>query len=314
MIVLLQAALVLAAAAPARARRGRRSRGTACPCRRPASAATASIVTQSAPRSANSSLGRGEDLVAVARRVGAQRRLVLEDRQLSSTGCGQRNATSWTSLYDNRTAVRFLCYSTARHRNGPQSGPDLKLGSMFMSTTAATAIPAGTYTTDGVHSSAGFAVKHMLATFRGSFGTSTPTLTVDEDGRARLDGTVPVDSVVVKDENLAAHLQSPEFFDAEQYPEIRFESDSTRASTATSATLDRRPDDQGPHRARRPARGYVVGPVEDPFGNTKLGLQLETDRRPHQVRPELERAAAQGRLRAGQRRHARRSTSSSLKA
>ena len=35
--------------------------------------------------------------------------------------------------------------------------------------TTATAIPAGTYTTDGVHSTAGFAVKHMLSTFRGSF-------------------------------------------------------------------------------------------------------------------------------------------------
>src|ERR671930_360125 len=81
--------------------------------------------------------------------------------------------------------------------------------------TTATAIPAGTYTTDGVHSSAGFAVKHMLSTFRGSFGTVNATVTVDEDGTARLTGTVPVDSVIVKDENLQAHLQSPEFFDAE---------------------------------------------------------------------------------------------------
>ena len=90
--------------------------------------------------------------------------------------------------------------------------------------TTATAIPAGTYATDGVHSSAGFAVKHMLSTFRGSFGTVNATVTVDEDGSARLTGTVPVTSVIVKDENLQAHLQSPEFFDAEQYPEIRFES------------------------------------------------------------------------------------------
>src|SRR3954468_17156823 len=90
--------------------------------------------------------------------------------------------------------------------------------------TTATAIPAGTYASDGVHSSAGFAVKHMLATFRGGFSTINATVTADEDGTARLTGTVPVDSVVVKDENLQAHLQSPEFFDAEQHPEIRFDS------------------------------------------------------------------------------------------
>jgi polyisoprenoid-binding protein YceI len=141
-------------------------------------------------------------------------------------------------------------------------------------TTATTAIPAGTYTTDGVHSSAGFAVKHMLATFRGSFGTVNAQVTVDEDGSARLVGTVPVDSVIVKDENLQAHLQSPEFFDAEQHPEIRFDSveltvDGPIATLTGDLTI------KG-HTERITAEGSVVGPLEDPFGNTKLGLQFET--------------------------------------
>jgi polyisoprenoid-binding protein YceI len=141
-------------------------------------------------------------------------------------------------------------------------------------TTATTAIPAGTYTTDGVHSSAGFAVKHMLATFRGSFGTVNAQVTVDEDGSARLVGTVPVDSVIVKDENLQAHLQSPEFFDAEQHPEIRFDSveltvDGPIATLTGDLTI------KG-HTDRITAEGSVVGPLDDPFGNTKLGLQFET--------------------------------------
>ena len=141
-------------------------------------------------------------------------------------------------------------------------------------TTATTAIPAGTYTTDGVHSSAGFAVKHMLATFRGSFGTVNATVTVEEDGTARLTGTVPVDSVIVKDENLQAHLQSPEFFDAEQHPEIRFESTEIELDGPT-ATLTGDLTIKG-HTERVTAEGSVVGPLEDPFGNTKLGLQFET--------------------------------------
>ena len=140
--------------------------------------------------------------------------------------------------------------------------------------TTATAIPAGTYTTDGVHSSAGFAVKHMLSTFRGSFGTVNATVTVDEDGSARLTGSVPVSSVIVKDENLQAHLQSPEFFDAEQYPEIRFDSveltiDGPAATLSGDLTI------KG-HTERITAEGTVVGPIEDPFGNAKLGLQFET--------------------------------------
>jgi len=140
--------------------------------------------------------------------------------------------------------------------------------------TTATAIPAGTYTTDGVHSSAGFAVKHMLSTFRGSFGTINATVSVDENGAATLTGSVPVDSVVVKDENLVAHLQSPEFFDAEQHPEIRFDSveltiDGPAATLSGDLTI------KG-HTERITAEGSVVGPIEDPFGNTKLGLQFET--------------------------------------
>ena len=140
--------------------------------------------------------------------------------------------------------------------------------------TIATAIPAGTYKDDGVHSSAGFAVKHMLATFRGSFARFNAELTVGEDGQARLLGTVPVDTVVVKDENLAAHLQSPEFFDAEQYPEIRFESTDI-AFDGPTATLTGDLTIKG-HTERVSAEGSVVGPIEDPFGNTKLGLQFET--------------------------------------
>jgi polyisoprenoid-binding protein YceI len=137
-----------------------------------------------------------------------------------------------------------------------------------------TAIPAGTWKDDGVHSSAGFAVNHLLSTFRGSFPKFTAELTVGEDGAARLVGSVPVAGVAVKDENLAAHLQSPEFFDAEQHPYITFESteiavDGPNVTVTGDLTI------KG-HTERVTAQGSLVGPVEDPFGVTKLGLQLET--------------------------------------
>jgi polyisoprenoid-binding protein YceI len=143
-----------------------------------------------------------------------------------------------------------------------------------MTTATTTAIPAGTYASDGVHSSAGFAVKHMLATFRGGFGSVNAEVTVAEDGSTKLVGTVPVSSVIVKDENLQAHLQSPEFFDAEQHPEIRFESSDLTIDGGT-ATLTGDLTIKG-HTERVNAEGSVVGPLEDPFGNTKLGLQFET--------------------------------------
>ena len=84
----------------------------------------------------------------------------------------------------------------------------------------------GTWVLDPIHSSASFAVKHMVvSTFRGRFEKFDATLT---DGK--LVGTVDVGSIVVKDENLAAHLQSPDFFDAERHPELRFESTDIRGT------------------------------------------------------------------------------------
>jgi polyisoprenoid-binding protein YceI len=155
--------------------------------------------------------------------------------------------------------------------SGPQSGLS-QLGG-FMSTTTETAIPAGTYTLDTVHSHVGFAVKHMVvATFRGRFETFDATLEVSDDGAPRLIGTVDVTSIEVKDDNLAAHLQSPDFFDTERHPELRFESDSIRLDGG-DAVVDGRLTIKGQTRPVE-ARGTIVGPHEDIAGNTKLGLEL----------------------------------------
>jgi len=144
-----------------------------------------------------------------------------------------------------------------------------------MSATATTAIPVGTYEDDGVHSSATFAVKHMVvSTFRGRFEDFNATLSVGDDGEPRLVGIVNADSIVVKDPNLAGHLKSPDFFDTEQYPEIRFESvafatDGDRLTVEGDLTIKGRTE-------RVTGTGTITGPAEDPYGNQKLGLALET--------------------------------------
>src|SRR5260221_505554 len=100
-----------------------------------------------------------------------------------------------------------------------------------MSTATAQPIAAGTWKIDRVHSHIGFSVKHMVvSTFRGSFEDYDGALKADDGGVPRLEGSVKVDSIVVKDENLAAHLKAPDFFDSEAYPEIRFSSDEVKVS------------------------------------------------------------------------------------
>jgi polyisoprenoid-binding protein YceI len=143
-------------------------------------------------------------------------------------------------------------------------------------TTNTTTLPAGTYRLDPVHSSASFAVKHMVvATFRGRFEDFDATLTVDDSGRTSLSGVVKVDSIELKDENLKAHVGSPEFFDAERYPEIRFETtqldigDGGEVNVAGDLTIK----DQT-HRVE--STGTIAGPAVTLGDVTKLGLTLET--------------------------------------
>src|SRR3712207_8129567 len=123
-------------------------------------------------------------------------------------------------------------------------------------------LPTGTWQADTVHSSAGFAVKHMVvATFRGRFDDFDATLEVGDDGEGKLVGTVDPKSIVVKDENLAGHLQSPDFFDTERYSEIRFESRSIRIE-GDEAILEGQLTIKG-NTNPVTARGAYVGPHQD---------------------------------------------------
>jgi polyisoprenoid-binding protein YceI len=151
-----------------------------------------------------------------------------------------------------------------------------------MSTATATkapAIPAGTYKIDPVHSTVGFEVKHMISTFRGSFGDYDAKLD-NSDGTPTLTGSAGVASVDARDENLAAHLQSPEFFDAERHPEIRFGSERIELSDDGSLELDGELTIKGVTKPIR-ATGHYEYLAEDPAGSQRLGLSLETavDRR-----------------------------------
>src|SRR3954447_2257262 len=137
-----------------------------------------------------------------------------------------------------------------------------------------TVAPAGTWALDTTHSSASFAVKHMVvATFRGRFEDFDARLVVGEDGDASLTGVVKVDSIVVKDENLAGHLKSPDFFDTERYPEIRFVSTAIRRD-GDELVVDGDLTVKG-RTQRVEARGTIADPVSGPDGSERLGLSLE---------------------------------------
>lgn len=140
-----------------------------------------------------------------------------------------------------------------------------------MSTTEqTTAVPAGTWTLDPVHSGIGFAIKHnTVMTFRGEFGDFDASLV---DGK--LEGKARVDSVKVDDPNLAGHLLTPDFFDAERHPELRFASQSLEVD-GDSVTATGELTIKGTT-APVELTGTFSGPVTDGYGNQRVGLDLET--------------------------------------
>jgi polyisoprenoid-binding protein YceI len=131
-------------------------------------------------------------------------------------------------------------------------------------------IPTGTWTADVVHSSVAFEVQYLaVSTFNGTVKEFEATLA---DGL--ISGSAKIATLVTKDENLQAHLLSPDFFDAERFPEVSFastsvESNGDQVSFEGSVTI------KG---VTQPATltGTITGPVTDPYGNQRIGLKLET--------------------------------------
>jgi polyisoprenoid-binding protein YceI len=130
-------------------------------------------------------------------------------------------------------------------------------------------LPTGTWSADTVHSTVGFAVPYMAGTFQGTFADFEARLS---DGVLR--GTAEVASVQVKDPNLEAHLQSPDFFDAERFPQLSFAAreigrSGDEVSIAGELTL------KG-HTEAVEIHGHTGDPAPDPYGGERFGLQLET--------------------------------------
>jgi polyisoprenoid-binding protein YceI len=162
--------------------------------------------------------------------------------------------------------VELFAYSIVYHATKGAENP--------MSSTILTIAPAGTWNLDPVHSRVDFEVSYLAGTFKGEFHEIGAELNVDGE-RASLEGTAKVASVDVKDENLSAHLQSPDFFDAERHPELRFAAQDIRLDGDGNVSVDGELTIRG---ATKPVAvtGTVTAPIVDYTGNDRLGLNLTT--------------------------------------
>jgi polyisoprenoid-binding protein YceI len=146
-----------------------------------------------------------------------------------------------------------------------------------MTTAAKPTAGTTTWTVDASHSNVEFAVKHlMISSVKGRFGDVKGTVTYNEanPAQSRVEIEVGIHSIDTRAEQRDAHLRSPDFFDADKYPTMRFVSkridgdingefkligDLTIRDTTREVTLE----------------AEFHGREKDPWGGERMGFEAK---------------------------------------
>ena len=142
-------------------------------------------------------------------------------------------------------------------------------------TTIANGLTAGTWVIDPSHSEIAFTARHlMVSKVRGSFSGFAGTITVSDDA-VKAEATIEANTVNTRDENRDAHLRTGDFFDIENHPTWTFVSTGIKGSGNDFVVV-------GDLTLRGVTKSVeleteFLGVNVDPWGNTKIGFEGETE-------------------------------------
>jgi polyisoprenoid-binding protein YceI len=150
-----------------------------------------------------------------------------------------------------------------------------------MSTTEITPVlTQGTWNVDASHSSVEFRVKHMgLATVKGFFSDFEGSLVVAEDGTVSASGAVQAGSLNTRSAQRDEHLRAADFFDVENHPELTFRSTAIEPAGEDTYKVTGDLTIRGATNQVE-LEAVTTGTDQDPWGNTRVGLEVsgEIDR------------------------------------
>jgi polyisoprenoid-binding protein YceI len=129
-----------------------------------------------------------------------------------------------------------------------------------------------TYVVDPAHSTVEFIVRHlMIAKVRGRFTTFTGRVEVPSgsDLPSSISATIEAASIDTREEQRDGHLRSADFFDAEKFPQLTFQSTRIHGEP-DEFTID---GDLTIHGVTHPVKlnGTFEGRATDPWGNQRIG-------------------------------------------
>jgi polyisoprenoid-binding protein YceI len=147
---------------------------------------------------------------------------------------------------------------------------------LFAAGTTGVTQAADTFNIDKTHSSILFAVKHMvISKVKGEFDEYSGSIQYDEADvtKSSVEVTIKTASIDTKDEKRDGHLKSPDFFDAEKYPEITFKSKYIEKSKDGFVAVG----DFTMHGVTKEIKipFEITGVITDPWGNTRMGVSAE---------------------------------------
>jgi polyisoprenoid-binding protein YceI len=150
---------------------------------------------------------------------------------------------------------------------------------MTTTETQSSLLPApGTYAIDASHSSVTFSARHlMVSKVRGRLAVTGGAIVVsDQPEHSSVEATIDAASVQSGDPKRDEHLRSPDFFDAENYPEISFRSLRVVNKGDGEFTLV---GDLTVRNVTKPVEldGEYLGTQDSPFGDTRIGFTAETE-------------------------------------
>lgn len=149
-------------------------------------------------------------------------------------------------------------------------------------TASATSVSAeiakvGVYKIDSAHSTVQFTVSHLgTSNLTGRFNKVIGNLTFNAKGKSSTEVTIQTNSVDTNHQKRDAHLRSPDFFNAKQYPVIKFVSNKVNYNAKGEPTsINGKLSMHGKTKAVTLSVSSV-GAGKDPWGGYRAGYDATT--------------------------------------
>jgi|SRR5690606_6061114 len=131
-----------------------------------------------------------------------------------------------------------------------------------------------TWVLDPTHSEITFKVKHlMISNVKGEFKTFNASIDGEDFTNANFSVTIDTNSISTNNEDRDTHLKSPDFFEAEKFPEITFKSTSLKKVDDDEFKLIGDLTIKGTTKKIELDTEFG-GFMKDPYGNEKAGFSI----------------------------------------